>query len=537
MKSLSLHFLTLASAVALSGCPGGGGSGNTGTINGRSVLATGPGYRAPAQADYAPDPSLAPYFASAAASAQRSQMTLLADRGLVAAASVVAARIAADSQHRQPSARALQSIVWSAGVLDPLPLLTVLQKSGGEITPAELGEDIARVATGNGFNRIGIARTQSGGVSIVTALLSRRLVTFAGDVPARAPTGSRVQLRGELLDGLHNPELALTNPAGHGERFALGDGPSFLGQFRAESRGLWQLELLAEGRAGVTVVANFPVYVDIEPSASVLEVAQTVNESPAQVSERLLQRINQARAARGRRALLPMPALAEVARAHSQDMAEHRFFAHNGLDARTPGDRIRAAGIQTGVVLENIATGISSDEIHSNLMDSPGHRANIENERITHVGVGVVPNVGAVSGFVATEDFIEVAAAVDTSTAPQRLLERINQTRQRRSVNPLQARPQLTEAASHGAQTFFARPTLTQAQVVQQVNNELSRVGLMFRRIEVLATVVSNLEDASGLEPLFQFDIAGIGIGISQGSRPGVPPNSIFIVFVLGYPH
>ncbi len=537
MKRSSLWLLASLSVVGFAGCPSGGGSSGRGTVNGRSILAGGPGYRASASADYTPDATMAPYFTSAIAAANGQQLTLLADRGLVLAATAVAQRIAADAQHRQPSSRALQSITWSAGILDPVPLLTVLQKSGGEVTPAELSEDITRVVGGNGFNRIGIAKVQAGDLSIVAVLLGRRSVTFASEVPRRAPTGSRVQLRGELTEGLRNPELALTNPAGRGDRFALGEGPSFLGQFRAETPGIWQLEVLAQGPTGVAVVANFPVYVDVEPPQARDEVAQTVSETPAQVTERLVQRINQARIARGRPALQLMGNLSDVARAHSQDMAEHRFFAHNGPMSRTPGDRVRAAGIQSGVVLENIASGVSSDEIHTNLMDSPGHRANIESERVTHVGVGVVASTGPVSGFVVTEDFIEVAAAVDTNTAPQRLIDRVNQTRQRRSVNPVQARPQLMEAAARGAAAFFARTNPTQAQVVQQVNNDLSRVGLMFRRIEVLATVVTNLEDASGLEPLFQPDIAGVGVGIAQGTRTGMAPNSIFIVYVLGYPH
>lgn len=536
-QSLSrLSWLPTLALAALCACPGGG-SNTGGTVNGRSIVAVGPGYRASASADHSPEPAMAPYFNSAIAAGAGVQLTMLPDRGLVAAATAVAQRIASDPQHRQPSSRALQSIAWTAGVLDPLPLLTVLQKTGADVTADELGADIARVAAGNGFNRIGIAKAQAGGVYIVAALLARRLVTFGAELPRRAPTGSRVQLRGDLLDGLRNPELALTNPAGRGDRFALGEGPNFLGQFRAETRGVWQLEVLAEGQSGVTVVANFPVYVDVDPPRTVDEVAQTVSENPAQVADRLVQRVNEARRARGRAPLQVMPTLIDVARAHSQDMAEHRFFAHNSQDGRTPGDRVRAAGIQSGVVLENIGTGISSEEIHTNLMDSPGHRANIENERVTHFAVGVVASVGAVPGFVVTEDFIEVAAAVDTATAPQRLLERVNQTRARRSVNPLQARPQLMEAAARGAQAFFSRSNPTQAQVVQQVNSELSRVGLMFRRIEVLATVVTNLEDATGLEPLFQFDIAGVGIGISQGTRVGMAPNSIFVIYVLGYPH
>ncbi len=345
-----------------------------------------------------------------------------------------------------------------------------------------------------------------------------------------------MQLRGELLSGFTSPELALTDPSGRGERFGLGEGPTFMGQFPARTRGAWQVEVLASGRGGTTVVANFPLYVDVDPPSAIDEVAQPANEQPAQVSERLFARINEARRARGRSALQLMPALSQVALAHSEDMARSRYFAHNNQAGRTPGDRVLAAGIQSGIVLENIGRGSSSEEIHHGLMESPGHRANIENERVTHVGIGVVPDTGSAGGFVVTQNFIEVAAALDTRESPQRVVERVNQVRQRRGVNALTPRPQLMDVAARAAQSFFSAGAPSQQRVVEQANREVSRAGLVFRRIEVLATVVTNLEDATGLEPLFNYEVSGVGIGVAQGSRAGVAPNSIFVVYILGYP-
>ena len=64
----------------------------------------------------------------------------------------------------------------------------------------------------------------------------------------------------------------------------------------------------------------------------------------------------------------------------------------------------------------------------------------------------------------------------------------------------------------------------------------VSRFGLIFRRVAVLATVVSRVSDAGALEPLLDPEIGAVGIGVAQGSRRDTPPNAVFVVFVLGYP-
>lgn len=529
--------LLALSWMALLGCAGMSATGSVGSAaNGRSVVASGPGYRASASADFTPSGALAPYFAAVTEGASRANLTLLADRALTDAAAIVAQRVASHGQHLAPSARAVQGIAWSTGVLDPQPALSLVT-SNGDIPPRTVAEAVVRDAAGPQFNRVGIGlATATDGTRIVAVLMSKRAVSFSEDVPRRAASGTRLQLRGRLSAGYSLPEFAITDPSGRAERFALGEGPDFIAQYPLRSRGAYQIELLASGPGGTTVVANFPIYVDVDPPTAIEETVQRTHETAAQVAERLFARINEARRARSRPALQLMPALSQVALAHSEDMARNRYLAHNDQAGRTPGDRVAAAGIRSGIVLENIARGASADEIHHGLMSSPGHRANIENERVTHVGIGVVADPGAAGGFIVTQNFIEAAAAVDTSTAPQRILERVNQNRQRNGVAALVARPDLMQIAARAAQSFFSPAAPTQQRVVEQANREASRSGLMFRRIEVLATIVTNLEDATGLEPLLNYEVTGIGIGVAQGTRAGVAPNSIFVVYILGYP-
>jgi uncharacterized YkwD family protein len=82
--------------------------------------------------------------------------------------------------------------------------------------------------------------------------------------------------------------------------------------------------------------------------------------------------------------------LAELARAHSQDMVDRGFFSHNNPDGASPFDRMKAAGINYISAAENIAAGQASPEaVIESWMNSEGHRENILNPKLKELGVGL----------------------------------------------------------------------------------------------------------------------------------------------------
>lgn len=484
---------------------------------------------------WSPPAGLRDLYTAARAGGAQVERTLVPDAALAALAQSIAERVAADPAHRSPSVRVIQALAWSSGVIDPLPVV-IVTRTQGDPSLQDLSASVADMARDENYNVVGVGRAPAGGGgTIVVVTMASRRVTLTAPVPRQVTVGERIRLAGRLMDGLRNPEIALTHPDGRNEHFPLGEGPEFVGQFPAALRGSYQVELLAEGEGGSTVVANFPVYCGIAPPRTPDDVATVTTESPAEAEQTLLQLINEARRTAGRPPLQWLPALAAVARAHSEDMATHHFVAHNSRTTGTPADRLRRANLQSGIVLENLGRGYSAREIHEGLMASPGHRANILNDRVTHVGIGVAREQGAGGALVVTENFIEVASAIDLNAAPGFLLERINDVRTRRGVPALVARPQLAEVAAATARAFF-EGNASQQQVVDRANRQVSRFGLIFRRVGVLATLVTRLEDASMLEPLMDPAIGAVGIGVAQGSRPDTPPNAVFVVFVVGYP-
>ena len=102
--------------------------------------------------------------------------------------------------------------------------------------------------------------------------------------------------------------------------------------------------------------------------------------------------------------------LAAVARAHSRDMAEQRFFDHVDPEGRTPAARITAGGVPWRALGENIAINGTVPGAESAFMDEPrfekNHRANILNTKYTDVGIGIVQ--GPDGSFYVTQDFVTI---------------------------------------------------------------------------------------------------------------------------------
>ena len=104
--------------------------------------------------------------------------------------------------------------------------------------------------------------------------------------------------------------------------------------------------------------------------------------------------------------------LAAVARAHSRNMLEQRFFDHVDREGRTVSARINAAGIPWRTLGENIAIIGTVPGAEAAFMNEPrfqnNHRANILNANYTDVGIGIVQ--GPNGSLYITQDFVAIPA-------------------------------------------------------------------------------------------------------------------------------
>jgi len=102
--------------------------------------------------------------------------------------------------------------------------------------------------------------------------------------------------------------------------------------------------------------------------------------------------------------------LAAVARAHSRDMIEQRYFDHVDREGRTLSARIDAAGIPWRALEENIAVNETVSGAEAAFMDEPrfqkNHRANILNANFADVGIGIAQ--GPIGSLYITQDFAAI---------------------------------------------------------------------------------------------------------------------------------
>lgn len=139
-------------------------------------------------------------------------------------------------------------------------------------------------------------------------------------------------------------------------------------------------------------------------TATPVRVAQN-DAQLATLEKQMAQMVNAARKTAKLSPLVFDEKLAQVARAHSLEMRDKNYFAHESPteSLRDPQDRYRAAfGETPAVVAENVYRAWSSapqkitlrtiQTAHTALMNSPHHRENILESRVQRIGIGIIIN-------------------------------------------------------------------------------------------------------------------------------------------------
>jgi uncharacterized YkwD family protein len=149
-------------------------------------------------------------------------------------------------------------------------------------------------------------------------------------------------------------------------------------------------------------------------SSSVKPPAPTVPSTPNTPStpsnglsaeeSKMVNLVNQERTKQGVKPLGVNMVLVGLARKKSQDMVAKNYFSHTSPTYGSPFDMMKNAGVNYRTAGENIAGAGTTESAHQNLMNSPGHRANILNSSFNQVGIGIAS--GSMYGNIFTQMFI-----------------------------------------------------------------------------------------------------------------------------------
>ncbi len=204
---------------------------------------------------------------------------------------------------------------------------------------------------------------------------------------------------------LKDKVASTTTPVGGGAGAVMGAAnldPSMMGQLLTVMVGVMQVmvQLVSlmmskltggamPGGSGVKGMsgeaAPAPVVPTADPNVSVITGANGHEDNAFE--QRVTELVNAQRARYGLGPLTFNPTLDRSAEKHNAWQVSNRTMAHIGAGNTTPGDRIRAEG-WGGRWGENVAIGQKTPEqVVSEWMNSPTHRANILNPRFTTIGV------------------------------------------------------------------------------------------------------------------------------------------------------
>ena len=136
-------------------------------------------------------------------------------------------------------------------------------------------------------------------------------------------------------------------------------------------------------------------------------------------AEQLFAMGNHARVEAGASPLAWDPALAAAAKKHCERMVSEGAIAHRYSGELDLSERAALAGAHFGLIEENIAVGSYPAEIHEGWMHSPGHRKNLLNPAVDHVGIAVIESHGSLYAVTDFETAVRVlsSAQIESSVA------------------------------------------------------------------------------------------------------------------------
>jgi uncharacterized protein YkwD len=229
--------------------------------------------------------------------------------------------------------------------------------------------------------------------------------------------------------------------------------------------------------------------------------------------------------------LRPNAQLAEAAREHARDMAEHKKLSHEGSDGSDPAKRVKRHGYRYQEVGENVADGQTSvEEAMRSWMNSPPHRKNILGD-FTEIGPAVAQAQDAEKTNYWCVVFGRPWPKVDPSKDPAAMIAALNEARTAAKKAPVQDDPELARVAEDFAREGAARRKLdTKNREGQTPFDVLKKRGYRARRFalylasgqgEPAKVVHSWLERQQDREELLSaFVRAGAGVAADEDGVP-----------------
>jgi uncharacterized protein YkwD len=391
---------------------------------------------------------------------------------------------------------------------------------------------VRTAATRGALTHCGAGAVRERGGVVLALVLSGRFLTLHAPIPQRVQPGASLTLDADLAPGYRGPILAVTHPSGRVSREPLGKAGSIKHVLTFSEQGVYSVELLATGPQGITVVANFPVGVGADPNERPSESDEPSESSAEEVAAHLETAIAKERKKHGLVPLKLDARLTVVALAHGEDMVQHGFIAHTSPTTGEAKDRVKHAGLNATLVLENIGRGYSAQEIHLGLMESPGHRGNVLHPDARELGIAVVAErEGSRTAFVATELFTRLAPEVDLTRAPAEVLRGVQGVRKRAGVKAIALDERMSRSAQAAAERYAAASE-GEGALLERATKELGAPPADIKAVAAALVLVSELSQVWESPRLKDPALRRLGVGVAK--MPAASDHAFAVVLLLG---
>jgi uncharacterized protein YkwD len=158
------------------------------------------------------------------------------------------------------------------------------------------------------------------------------------------------------------------------------------------------------GRAGEEALGFLTVKPDESETVALPFEPRRLTVSP-EAEAKMLELLNEERTSRGLSPVTVDPTIVEVARAHSRDMWERKYFSHQNPDGEDPFDRMKEGEVSFRAAGENLALAHTVERAHRGLMNSEGHKRNLLDPAFKRIGIGAID--AGVYGIMFTQNFAD----------------------------------------------------------------------------------------------------------------------------------
>jgi len=421
------------------------------------------------------------------------------------------------------------------GIIEPSPHLIIIEGDMDNPGPIleQLRDSVPDILASGSYERVGIGAAHRGPVDMVLVALQESNVTTK-PILRELPRGGSTAIEGRLGKGFSKPHAFHTDEAGDVHKMSVGQlgASGFRTLFSCGAHvGRQQVEVTASDTTGSTVLANFPIWC-AEAAPKSIRIADAANDPPPktrdEAEERMLVLVNNDRARQKLPALALDTRLTSIARLHSDEMLRTGTVAHVSPTTGSAGDRVKAGGVGTAVILENVARAYGVAEAELGLMNSPGHRANLLSDEVTHVGIGITlgKDVAGRRELLVTQVFIKIPKKIRAADVRKQVAAKIQ------SIKTMTASPELRKVAQTFA-TELANGVST-PEASKHASKSLDSSARGFARVSTLVTTVADVASFDPTGSLGGANVGYHGIGIAQGDHPVMGEDAIYIVILLG---